>query len=274
MKKQLVRLLMLVFLVSSFFSSCGNKNQENYGSMTFDSIQVSRTVHLFNDTTAPSCCLTIQYTYPVKSATPGLSDSIRISLLSACFGEQYAKLEQIAAIDSFTNTYIREYKADLEPLYLKDKKNDPDGKDVQAWYSYYNNITATPLTDNEDVLVYKVEQNSYTGGAHGINSTLFLNFDAQTGKILHLKDIFKAGYEKGLNELLLAQLMKDKDVSTLEALQDKAYLLETPIYPSEDFFITSEGITFFYNVYEIAPYSNGTTEISLTNKKLKELIKE
>ena len=159
-------------------------------------------------------------------------------------------------------------------LYEEDKKNNPEGAEVSAWYSYYNNIEAQPLTDNPKVLVYYINSNSYTGGAHGIYNIDYLNFDPESGHLITLNDVFKEGYKSQLNEMLLAKFMKDQGVATLEQLQEKAYLQDTDMYPSENFRLGKDSITFFYNVYEIAPYSSGTTEITLSYDELKEILKE
>ena len=68
--------------------------------------------------------------------------------------------------------------------------------------------------------------------------------------------------------------MKDTDSATLEELEDKAYLQDTEMYPSENFRLGKDSIYFFYNVYEIAPYSTGATEIALSYDVLQGLLKE
>lgn len=178
------------------------------------------------------------------------------------------------AVENYKNDYIKDYRTDLISLYEEDKKNNPKGAEVSAWYSYYNNIEAQPLTDNPEVLVYYINTNSYTGGAHGIYNIDYLNFNPENGHLITLNDVFNEGYKNKLNEMLLAKFMKDQGVATLEQLQEKAYLQDTDMYPSENFRLGKDGITFFYNVYEIAPYSSGTTEITLSYDELKDILKE
>lgn len=243
--------------------------------MEFDSINVNETAHLVaNDSASPSCNLTIKYTYPAKAVGPGVADSINNAVISICFGEGYKGMTATEAVENYKNDYIKDYRTDLISLYEEDKKNNPGGAEVSAWYSYYNNIEAHPITDNPKVLVYYINANSYTGGAHGIYSTDYLNFDPENGHLITLDDVFKEGYKNKLNELLLAKFMQDQDVATLEQLQEKAYLQDTDMYPSENFRLEENNITFFYNVYEIAPYSSGTTEITLPYDELKEILKK
>jgi hypothetical protein len=44
--------------------------------------------------------------------------------------------------------------------------------------------------------------------------------------------------------------------------------------PNDNFFITGGGIGFFYNPYEIAPYSSGSTEIFLPWEEILPLLKK
>ena len=123
-------------------------------------------------------------------------------------------------------------------------------------------------------MVYQINQSEVRGGAHGSYSTNYLNFDPNTGHIIRLNDVFISGYKEELTKLLLNKLMKDVGVANLEELQEKAYLQWTDMYPTENFFMGKDGVTFFYNIYEIAPYSSGTTTITLSYEELKSLIKE
>lgn len=274
MKKQTITLITFAFLASTFFFSCKKNKTDNYGNMVFDSLQINKTAYLFNDTAAPNCNLIIDYTYPVKASNQTLVDSVNVALLSVCFGKEYERLSPESAIDSFTQAYVRDYQTDLGTLYLEDKEKNPQRETLGAWYSYYSNIEAYPLKNNPEILVYQIDISSYTGGAHGIYNTYFLNFNIQTGRIIRLNDLFIPHYQKELNELLVSRLMKNIGVSGRTELEEKAYLQDTEMYPTENFRMMRDSIVFFYNVYEIAPYSSGITEITLSYKELKDILKK
>lgn len=271
MKKQLIILAMFTIVASTFILSCKSGKKQIYDKTVFDSIQVNETTHLFNDTAAPGNNLAIKIVYPVRSESQTLTDSVDAALIAYSFGPGYQGLDLKAAVDSFRATYAREYLTDVEPLYNEDRKNNPDEKEW-PWFNYYSTIDAAPVDIPSDYLVYKLENSSYTGGAHGMYNTTYLNFIPGSGKIVRLKTLFKPGYEKQLNEMLLSKLMKDTGSSTLEELQEKAYLQDTEMYPSENFCVGNDSITFIYNVYEIAPYSSGITEITLPLDKLGEIM--
>ena len=274
MKKQTIGFLTIATLISSIFCSCNDGKVKQYGNMEFDSIKIDNTASLINDSTSPNCNLRIDFVYPVKCDNQVLMDSVNRALIVTCFGKAYDGLDATAAVDSFRNTYVKEYRTDLQALYREDLQNSNGEESVGGWYSYYQSIEARPLSENSRYLVYAVNESEYRGGAHGTYSTNFINFNAENGSILHLNDVFKPNYKNAVSELLLEKLMKDTDSATLEELEDKAYLQDTEMYPSENFRLGKDSIYFFYNVYEIAPYSTGATEIALSYDVLQGLLKE
>ena len=140
MKKQYVSLLAIMVAVSGFLFSCGDKMNKNTGSLEFDSIQVNETAHLFSDTARPACNLVIDFTYPVKASDELLKDTLNKYFISACFGEKYIGENPKEVVKQYTEAYIREYRRDLEPMYLEDEKDKEDESSIGAWYSYYKGI--------------------------------------------------------------------------------------------------------------------------------------
>ena len=89
---------------------------------------------------------------------------------------------------------------------------------------------------------------------------------------LRLDDIFVGDYKDALTDLIWNQLMADNKVTTHEALEDMGYASTGDIAPTENFYLSKEGITFYYNVYEIAPYVMGATKITLSYEDIAPLM--
>ena len=68
--------------------------------------------------------------------------------------------------------------------------------------------------------------------------------------------------------------MEIADVKTIDDLKAKNYLFSMDMFPSENFILDSDEITFIYNAYEIAPYAMGKTEISVSYSEVKDLLKK
>lgn len=262
MKKQSVSLLVILLAASGFFFSCGNILNKNVGDLKFDSLQVNETAHLFGDTAKPACNLVINFAYAASAADPALKDTLNSFFLSACFGAEYMTMAPEEAVKTYTENYVSYYRTDLEPMFQKDEQEN-NGEAVGGWYSYYQRIESHVELCIPVLLTYRIDYNEYTGGAHGIYTSTFLNLDLRTYTPIRLEELFKEESEEELSKLLWTQLMKDNKVSTREELEEMGYGATGDLAPTDNFYLTSTGITFHYNVYDIAPFSMGATEISL-----------
>lgn len=102
----------------------------------------------------------------------------------------------------------------------------------------------------------------YTGGAHGMPYIETAVFNKETGAFVGLGDVF------GTNEYLpqLSRLMIGK-VSDLHEVFDGDTVRQA-LQPSatnfEVWHVGSDGVTFYYNPYEVAPFSTGIVSVLVT----------
>ena len=272
MKKQYVSLLAIILSVSGFLFSCHDKMNKNTGALQFDSIQVNETAHLFNDTAKPACNIIINFAYPVKSSDDMLKDSLNAYFISACFGDKYIGEKPENVVKQYTENYIIEYRRDLEPMYTEDEKDKEDESSIGAWYSYYKGIESHVQLYTGHLLVYRIDYNEYTGGAHGIYMSTFLNLDLKTLSPIRLDDLFEGDYKEALTDLLWKQLMADNNVSTRQELEDMGYATTGDLEPIENFYLDPTGITFYYNVYDITPYSMGPVKVTIPFSMMEHLL--
>ena len=272
MKKQYVSLLAILLSVSGFLFSCHDKMNKNTGELVFDSIQVNETAHLFNDTAKPACNIVINFAYPVKSSDNALKDSLNAYFISTFFGDKYIGENPTEVVKQYTKDYIDEYRHDIEPMYKEEEKNSEDGKATGEWYSYYKGIESHVQFYEKDLLVYRIDYNEYTGGAHGMYTTTYLNMDLALMRPLRLDDIFVGNYKDAVTDLIWNQLMADNKVTTHEALEDLGYGSTGNIAPTENFYLSKEGITFYYNVYDITPYAMGPVKVTIPFAMMEHLL--
>ncbi|KAA6349717.1 hypothetical protein EZS27_002877 [termite gut metagenome] len=272
MKRRYFVLFIAFLAVTGFFYACHN-SQSPKGALTFSTLQFAKTYHLFEDTLAPTCELKIDYTYPVGSSEKELSDSLNKLFIINCFGEEYAGKEATDVVNQYAETYIKNYREDLEETYLQDKK-DGNERDKGGWYFYSKDIKSEVQFYEDNLLVYSINTYEYTGGAHGIILTYFLNIDLTKMRPLGLDDIFKGNnYKNILTDLLWNQLMVDNKVNTRSELENMGYgSTSGELVPTENFYLNREGITFYFNVYEFAPYALGPVEITLPYNSVANII--
>ena len=250
-------------IVAAVVLTAGCSKGENSGGMSFEKAQSEREVALAGGNDAPSCKVMLEVLY-AKSGNAEADKAVNNAIEDRLFAMQNLTMQQ--AVDSFANSYTADYKQSLTPLYEVDKA-DPE---KHAWYEYHYSVTTEvqqaecEALDDKVVATVKANLDYFEGGAHGIEQQLVMNFDSETGKRLTLEDIFVPGYEHRLSELLLEKLMDQQDVKTLDELKAKDYLYTMDMFPSVNFIVNDDGLTFIYNPYEIAPYDKGRTEINVS----------
>lgn len=271
MKKQYVNLFSILLTISGILTSCDNKKNQNNGALEFDSIPLNVTEHLFGDTAKPACNLVINLAYVKQSEDEAMKDSLNAYFLATCLGDEFAGQTPQEAVQHYKEQYVKNYRNDLEELYQKEEKEFGDA-DQRAWYSYYKYVRSQAQFYRKNLLVYHTRYEEYTGGAHGIYMDSFLNLDLRTLTPIRLENLFADDYEEALTDLLWNQLMADNKVATRQELEDLGYGSTGDLTPTENFYISEKGLTFHYNVYEIAPYVMGGIEIELPYDILSHLL--
>lgn len=254
----------LTFLVVlSLFASCkGGDDKEVW----FETISIDKTAKLSNEDLAPHCSVSLNVQY-ARQKTGEAAKEINEYLVERLFNKQDISVE--AAAQQFTEEYVQNYQATLTSLYNQDR-NDTTKR---AWYDYHYIISTESHPGNENTIVYLATIDYYEGASHGINELITMNFDKETGHHLSLSDIFATGYEQQLTAVLLKALKEKTGSDDLAALKEKGYLNAMDMFPTENFILGEETITFIYNPYEIAPYNMGSTELIIPYNDVDKILK-
>ena len=274
-QRQIKHLLIITTITFNLFTwmSCtpGNKGA---GSLKEDAIVVDETEHLFNDDTKPACNLHIQFSFIAQSNDAHIKDSLNRIFIKQVFGEPYMYQTPQEAVQSYTTNYTKAYHSNLEPIFSEDINNTSRPETVAAWYNYEQSRKSIIERYEQNLLVYRLDTYEYTGGAHGIYGSFFTNIDLHYLRIIHLNDIFMSGYEAPLANLIWGQIKKDCKAENDEEMEALGYGIIGEVTATENFAIRKEGIEFYYNVYEIAPYASGATSVIVPYNQLKSLLRQ
>lgn len=272
MKKQL-NLLMLLAALSFIGCQPGSRKEaSNAWGLAFDSLQINRTEHLFGDTAKPACNLILNISYASEAKEEKFRDSLNHYFMAFSLESPYANLSPKEAVATYAENYVNKYRNDLEPMYKKDEAEHADGQSMGAWYSYYKKIESRITRRQGVLLTYCNRYEEYTGGAHGMYMTTFLHLDLRTLTPVTLDDLFVEESEEELTRLLWKRLMEDHQAKSKEELYDLGYASTGDLTPIDNFYLDNQGITFYYNVYEIAPYALGPVTITLKRDEVKHLM--
>ena len=166
-------------------------------------------------------------------------------------------------LDSISSDFFKSYFTATEGI---------EDISSSASLNWEKNVNMDIRHNENNIVSIKFEKYAYTGGAHGISMTEYAVCDLVKNKKLNLNDIFKENVKFEVDNILDVKLRKLNGLNTEESLREAGFFVDQMEW-SDNFFINSQGIGFFYNVYEIAPYASGTTELFIPFTEIAALLK-
>ena len=134
-----------------------------------------------------------------------------------------------------------------------------------------NEISAEAEAAVTDSLVtYIISRWSYTGGAHGMYATECHTYSLAGGYELSTADLFSERQLLGMEALLRRKLCEQYEAANDDELAERGFFPEY-ISLTENFRITPEGITFYYNPYDIGCYALGAVDVTMSREELENL---
>ena len=251
------------FILSTVFfliTGCSSSDE----STKFDVVTTDKTVKLATSEGSPMCNVHLEVSYATEES------GHKAEIINNIIEKRLLDMQNLSmqeAADSFANVYTTRYK-NLLPLYNQDRG---DGKKTE-WYNYHYILKTDIEQGYKGTSVYHVYLDYYEGGAHGISQHLTINFEQSTGRQLMLADVFVPGYERQLSATLQKALCAYAGVDNINELKNQGYLYSMDMFPSENFILGENAITFIYNPYEIAPYEKGSIELKLSYSEVDELL--
>jgi len=266
MKKQSIPLIICALSLTLLFSCTQNtiKTEEKDLIIKY---------YLAPDTSKGAINIDIEVELPLAFKDSNVLKLVRSTIISNLFGDEYVKCPNDSIVKQFSAELYMDYKENNLPLLnVKDSANN---------YSFNNEHTLNgfSLLSDKKIYVYGIERYVDMGGAHGLETRNYYNFDLKTGKLISENDIFIPNFKGKLAEIIKKQIIveskesKDpKDSEPIISLEDTDFWTDS-IKPNGNFYITDEGINYVFNPYEIAPYYMGQTEVTLHYNLIKDLLK-
>lgn len=253
-------------LIALSFTACqGGKTKSLSESFAVDTLVLQDSFLL-----APkySDSLTMQLRF--KYLYPRDNDSLRLLIDSILFNRSDAKLSPQELISQQLRSLKETYLQDFEGVASDSLDGDLPFV-ASEWYDY-NEMEELFLV-GESILSVSQRISTYQGGAHGSSGLGLVSINLKTKKKMKLDDLFVDDSHEALSQAVQQKLMQMYKVHTLEALADEGFFSPKEIEATDNFMLTSTGIRFCYNEYEIAPYSSGTIVVDLIWDEISSLIR-
>lgn len=214
------------------------------------------------DTTAKQCLL-FQIEYPVITGKieADIMDKINASIEDDILSSAPIENDAASSIKEMIDGLSEDYEA-----LLKDFTDYE-----QPWLV---EINADILHQDTAYISLASSIFTYTGGAHPNNNQLYKSYDLRTGRAVKLGDLFLPGFENQLNESAEIEFRMLKEIPPGNSLKSAGYWFEDDQFVlSDNFAIINKSLIFYYNPYDIGPYSLGATELELKLTDYIDLIK-
>ncbi len=178
-------------------------------------------------------------------------------------GEEYDNLA--TALSSWAEEKEAELAAHLEETAAEAEADEyfEAAEDSTDYYMYAIYSTLRIVRLDENFLCLEAYDYEYLGGVHGSYGYTYLIYDVQTGEKLALTDVLSdaEGFLTAAETYVLDYLSCTFEEE--ELFEDYVETVHSTLYGEPTWYMDAYGITFVFNIYEIAPYATGEICISL-----------
>ncbi len=231
------------------------------GTMQFEVYYLKSECRLVEEKNSPVASLELALFEPNNYPDKNISDSVKNIITQNFFGKNFLQIHPDSMLIKKEEQYFKLYKKSNQDIY--------DGGNSFNW----EKIKKMNIRYNQDfILSLEYQDYGYTGGTHGIEVNKFNVIDLKNGNIITIDDIFEDGYKPKLTKILNQKLRELYLIKPEDNLKDVGFFVDE-VEPNNNIYINKDGIGFYYNSYEIAPYSNGHTDIFISFEDVEDILK-
>ncbi len=207
-------------------------------------------------------CTYIRFDYPMVVEAPvGTAVEVVTSAIDSFLEAPFHQDEPPTSVNALMARFLSDYAAF--------KASEP--KSAASWFLERK---AFVLRSTPNLLSLSFSERSYLGGAHGLATVHYLNLDPATGGRKVLTDIVKEGVVPDAIALAEARFRQVRGIAEGTTLKDAGFTFENDAFVlSDNFAMREDGLAFYYNPYDVAPYAMGATEIVLSQDEVRDLLK-
>lgn len=256
----MVRWRTLLAVLTFVLAGCSHREETGGRVLRFEIQTLSRTFGSCD--TAGRPCVSIRFSYPAvarEATDPGVD-----SVVAYIGNQMFASLEnaeRTLSFDSIASDLIGQYT------------------DLRQEFSDYHlpwtlERLCTVLLDTGGVVSIRFEESSFLGGAHGLRIVRLASFAASSGRRLTYADLFQPGCDSAFTRIAEREFRAVRGIPDSQSLSDAGFWIEEgKLDPPLNAAVGKEELILYYNVYEIAPYVLGPTEVHIPLVSLKSIVR-
>ncbi|MFD0863444.1 PdaC/SigV domain-containing protein [Sungkyunkwania multivorans] len=246
MKKVLCLLLLVISLIGC----------EKEATLTFEAIDSKESSDHCDD----ESCAEIALNYVLAKGDEKVQETINEAIISAILPYlNYSEDEGIETIDAAKRSFFKSFE-----------ENKEEFESEASWYAF---IFGDVSYQTDQLISIRLDVEMYVGGAHGYQSTKYLNFDPKTGNIMEPKDLFED--LDGFIALAEGQFRNKYKIPEVANINSAGFDFENDqFHLPETIGFTKEHIVMTYKPYEIAPYTEGPQSLTIDYATVEEYLKK
>lgn len=149
------------------------------------------------------------------------------------------------------------------------KKLQEEFKNATPWEAEFKGEV---IFENEHLLTIKLNSYTFTGGAHGFGSVIYLNFDKDQGTELDNWQLFKDYQE--VQKLAENKFREQEKIPQDVEINATGFMFNgNQFHLAENIGFTPNGLELIYNQYEVASYADGPITLALSYDEIKRFLK-
>jgi hypothetical protein len=210
----------------------------------------------------PKAIIEILVLYPDKVHNPGIKEAMDQQITRFMFNGQLPVKSVELLMENIVFGFFESYHHYAEGI--------ENIRELTS-FNWKKTLSMEVIYNANHLLSLRFRKQAYSGGGQGISIQENHVFDHKSGKKLELSDFLIPGFEAKLNTMLDKKFRILNGLKHDESLRPAGFLIDQVEY-SGNFYINNDGIGFYYNVYEVAPFSTGTTELFIPFHELRTLL--
>lgn len=242
----------------SLFACKGQKQFS--GSVNFETVTVSWNSADVDPDTTKNYRVDIEYLSPLD-APQYLNDSI-IETMLMFFSSWFILDNRNFNLNSTVKANMLSFLDNINKM--------PLSGDSEVSRHFVLRINPETSYQNKRLISISYDWSIYEGGLHGNFAKFCVNFNKSDGSKITYEQLAKDKAE--LLAVAEAEFRASQGMSSDESMYQIYNFKDNTFMLPENFAFTDKGLTFYYNPYEIAPYSAGLIEFVVPYEKVKKYI--
>jgi hypothetical protein len=220
------------------------------GSINLNTIEQNQLYYFEDDAQKPKAELALALLFPNYSIDQAVFHQL-LQKIYHFMGYRGEVSDKTNVISDISSKYNQQFQNALSAIELD---SFPES------FNWYKSIRMDVVNNEAGLLCLQFDTYAKSGERDGSRVRKYLVFDLNQNKVLGLTDLMNEDDHPTLNTIIEKKIREQYRLKEEQPLSSFGFFSDS-ITATKNFYIHPGGIGFYYNVYEIAPFSNGSTDV-------------